>query len=62
MRKRATGLSSVGIAMMVGFLYYVLNAVGIALGKGGMLMPEIAASLSHIVAIISSLYLISTLP
>ncbi|MBM3246858.1 MAG: YjgP/YjgQ family permease, partial [Candidatus Omnitrophica bacterium] len=62
MKKRATGLSSLGVSIMVGFLYYVLNAVGIAFGKAGILMPFLAASLSHIITFGAALYLISTLP
>lgn len=62
MKKRATGLSSLGISIMVGFLYFVLSAVSIALGKVGFLIPILSASLSHIVALLLSLYLISALP
>jgi len=62
MRKRATGLSSVGLSIMVGFFYYVLNAVSIALGKAGILMPTLSVSLSHIIALTVSLYLINALP
>ena len=62
MKKRATGMSSVGLSIMVGFLYYVLNAVSIALGKAGILIPALAASLSHIVALAVALYLIEALP
>lgn len=62
MRKRATGLSSIGLSMMVGFLYYVATAMGIALGKAGVLNPILSASLSHILALMTGLYLISTLP
>jgi len=62
MKKRATGLSSVGLSMMVGFLYYVLNAISVALGKAGILMPALAASLSHIIALIFAIYFIETLP
>ncbi|MFA5356210.1 MAG: LptF/LptG family permease [Candidatus Omnitrophota bacterium] len=62
MRKRATGLSSIGLSLMVGFLYYVFNAVSIALGKAGVFPPIIAASLSHIVALTTALYLIHKLP
>ncbi|RKY30851.1 MAG: LPS export ABC transporter permease LptG [Candidatus Omnitrophota bacterium] len=58
MKKRATGLSSIGISIMVGFLYYVLNAVSIALGKAGILMPILSVSLSHLLALVASLYLI----
>jgi len=61
-RKRAAGLSSVGISILVGFFYYILDAVSVALGKGGLLPPIIAASLSHAIVFISSLYLISILP
>ncbi len=58
MHRRATGLSSLGIAIMVGFLYYVVNAVSIALGKGGLLPPILAVSLSHILFLGLGLYLI----
>lgn len=61
MKKRATGLSSLGISIMVGFLYYVISAVSIALGKVGLLFPILAASVSPIIGLIISLYLISTL-
>jgi lipopolysaccharide export system permease protein len=62
MRRRSTGISSIGISLMVGFLYYIADAVSIALGKGGVLPPFLAASLSHIVALASSFYLIQTMP
>jgi len=61
-RKRATGLSSLGVSIIVGFLYYILNAVCLALGKYGLLAPFLAASLSHIMVLSFSLYLISKLP
>ncbi len=62
MKKRATGLSSLGVSIMVGFIYYVLNAVGLALGKAGILMPVFSVSLSHIIALTTGLYLIYKLP
>jgi lipopolysaccharide export system permease protein len=62
MRRRATGLSSVGLSLTVGFLYYVLNAVSIALGKSGVLVPFMAAFLSHMVAFLTALCLIRALP
>jgi len=62
MRKRATGLSSIGVSIIVGFLYYVLDAICLALGKSGLLMPSLAASLSHLIVLFSSLYLIAKLP
>jgi lipopolysaccharide export system permease protein len=62
MKKRATGMSSLGLSIMVGFLYYVVNAVSIALGKAGVLAPIISASFSHVVAFSASLFLITRLP
>lgn len=62
MRKRATGLSSIGISIMVGFLYYILDAVCIAIGRGGMLTPFMAASGGHIIALVYGIYLINKLP
>jgi len=61
-RKRATGLSSIGLSIMVGFLYYGLNAISIALGKKGMFPPFLAASLSHVIALIISIYFIRSIP
>ena len=62
MRKRATGMSAIGVSIIVGFFYYVLDAVCLAIGKSGLLMPSLAASLSHIIVLSSSLYLIKELP
>jgi len=61
-QKRATGLSSIGISIIVGFLYYILDAVFIAVGRGGMLPPLVAVSSAHIIALTFSVYLISHLP
>jgi lipopolysaccharide export system permease protein len=61
-KKRATGLSSLGISIMLGFLYYVLSALSIALGKAGMLTPFVSASLSHSLVFLFGLYLIHNLP
>lgn len=62
MRKRSTGISSIGISILVGFLYYVLDAVSIALGKGGILPPVLSATSSHIILLAYSLHLINRLP
>jgi lipopolysaccharide export system permease protein len=62
MQKRATGLASVGLSIIVAFLYFVFSAVSIALGKNGMLTPILAASLSHVIMLVFSLILISDLP
>ncbi|MDO8663042.1 MAG: LptF/LptG family permease [Candidatus Omnitrophota bacterium] len=62
MQKRATGLSSIGISIIVGFLYYVLDAVCVAVGRGGLIPPFAAASLAHIIALTFSISLINRLP
>jgi len=62
MRKRATGMSAIGVSIVVGFFYYVLDAVCLAVGKSGLLMPYLAASLSHMIVLTTSLYLITKLP
>lgn len=60
--KRATGLSSIGLSIMVGFLYYILDAICVAVGRGGALTPMLAVSLSHIIAFSYAVYLIRGLP
>ncbi len=62
MRKRATGMSSIGVSITVGFLYYVLDAICLALGKSGLLMPALSAALSHMIVLTTSLNLITKLP
>ncbi len=62
MRRKATGMSSFGIALVVGFVYYVLTAVSIALGKAGILIPFLSVSISHILMLLLSIYLIGNLP
>jgi len=62
MQKRATGLSSIGISIIVGFLYYILDAVCVAIGRGGVLPPFLAASSAHIIALAFSISLINRLP
>ena len=62
MRKRATGMSAIGVSIIVGFCYYALDAVCLAIGKSGPLMPFLAVSLSHIIVLSTSLYLIAKLP
>ncbi len=60
-RKRA-GLSSLGLSIMMGFLYYVVNAISIALGYAGVLPPFLAVSLSHLLVLCISLSLIISTP
>jgi len=62
MKRHATGMSSIGLSIMVGFLYYALNAISIAFGKAGILAPLLAATLPHILAFATAVYLISILP
>lgn len=62
MHRRATGLSSIGISIIVGFLYYIFDAIGIALGRGGIIPPVLSASAVQIAAVAFSLWLINRLP
>ncbi|MCM8796573.1 MAG: LptF/LptG family permease [Candidatus Omnitrophica bacterium] len=62
MRRRATGLSSIGLSLLVGFLYYILDAIGIAFGKGGILPPLLATLSSHIIMLVFGLYMLETMP
>ncbi len=57
-KKYSTGISSLGISIIMAFSYYVINAISIALGKAGFIAPILSASLSHIIALILSFYLI----
>lgn len=41
--RKGMTFTAIGIAILIGFLYYVVNAVSIALGKGGLFPPLIAA-------------------
>ena len=62
MHRKSTGMSSFGISLVVGFIYYVLTAVSMALGKAGIIIPFLSVSLSHIVMLLLSIYLIGNLP
>ena len=62
MKRRAGGLASVGLSIIVAFLYFVFDAVSIALGKSGILTPILAASLSHVIMLVFALILIMDLP
>ncbi len=57
-RRKAMTFTAIGIAVGIGFLYYVLDAVGLALGKGGALHPVAAAWLAPGVFLIGALWLI----
>ncbi|MCM8762815.1 MAG: LptF/LptG family permease [Candidatus Omnitrophica bacterium] len=62
MRKKVVGLSAVGISVLLCFFYYVTNAVSLALGKGGLLIPALSAWAANIIYFGLSLYLIAQLP
>ncbi|MCR4337016.1 MAG: LptF/LptG family permease, partial [Candidatus Omnitrophica bacterium] len=57
-RRRAQTFSSLGLAIGIGFLYYVCNAVGLALGKGGLFPPLLAAWLAPLVFLGLALWLV----
>ncbi len=57
-RRKALTFSSLGIAVVICFAFYVMNAVGLALGKGGMLFPLLSAWLAHIIFILFAFYII----
>lgn len=61
-KRKATGLSSIGIACLLGFFYFVLNAVSIALGKAGILPSFLSVCLSHLIIFSISLYLLYRIP
>lgn len=41
--RKGMTFTTLGIAMLIGFLYYVINAVCLALGKGGLFPPIVSA-------------------
>jgi len=59
-RRKAVTFTSLGIAIVIGFSYYVLNAVGLALGKGGLFPPILSAWLAPALFSGLAFYLIRT--
>ncbi len=57
-RRKAQTFTSLGIAIAIGFLYYVTNAVGLALGKGGLFPPIVSAWLAPVLFTGIAFYLI----
>lgn len=55
-KRKGLTFASVGIALVIGFLYYVVNAVGLALGKGGMLSPILAAWFAPALFVAAGIY------
>ena len=60
--RKAVGFSSIGISVLVALLYYVLQAVSIALGKNGVFPALASALITPIVFLASSIFLISLNP
>lgn len=58
--RRGATFTALGLAVCVGFLYYVVNAVSIAFGKGGFLPPILAAWMAPILFCLIALSLIET--
>ncbi len=57
-RRKAMTFTTIGIAIGIGFLFYVLNAVGLALGKGGMLSPFLSAWIAPLIFFLAAIYII----
>jgi lipopolysaccharide export system permease protein len=60
-KRKGLTFASVGIALSIGFLFYVVNAVGLALGKGGALPPFAAAWMAPVLFTAGGVYLIRKL-
>lgn len=60
MTKRRKGMTftTLGICVCIGFFYYVINAIGLALGKGGIFTPVLSAWLANIAFSFLASYLI----
>lgn len=59
-RRKAVGFSSIGISILVALLYYVLQAISIALGKNGVFPALASVLITPTIFISSSIYLLST--
>ena len=57
-RRKAMTFTSIGIAIAIGFLYYVVDAVGLAYGKGGWISPLLSAWLAPLIFLSAGIYLI----
>ncbi|MFC1594544.1 LptF/LptG family permease [Candidatus Omnitrophota bacterium] len=57
-RRKALTFTSLGIALGIVFIYYVINAVCVALGKAGVMPPLLAAWTSNIILLITALLLL----
>jgi LPS export ABC transporter permease LptG len=57
-KRRTMTFTSIAIALVIGFLYYVADAVGLALAKGGALLPWEGAWLTPILFSLVALFII----
>jgi LPS export ABC transporter permease LptG len=57
-KRKAMTFTSIAIALVIGFLYYVSDAVGLALAKGGALLPWQGAWLTPILFTLMALFII----
>ena len=58
--RKGSTFVSIGVALVVGFLYYVANAVSLAFGKSGLMPPLLSAWAAPLVFIITALIIIET--
>ncbi|MDE1921295.1 MAG: LptF/LptG family permease [Candidatus Omnitrophica bacterium] len=57
-KRKAMTFTSIAIALVIGFLYYVADAVGLALAKGGALLPWEGAWITPILFTLAALFII----
>jgi lipopolysaccharide export system permease protein len=57
-KRKAMTFTSIAIALVIGFLYYVADAVGLALAKGGALLPWEGAWLTPILFTLTGIIII----
>lgn len=61
-RRKAVGFSSVGISVLIALLYYVLQAVSIALGKNNFFPVAASVMITPFIFVCSSMYLVNVSP
>jgi len=57
-KRKGLAFASLGLCLVIGFLFYVINAVALALGKSGIIVPILAAWMANIVFAFLARYLI----
>lgn len=58
--RKGGAFASIGVALVLGFLYYVVNAVTLAFGKGGWLFPMLSAWAAPLLFTVVALIIIET--